>query len=80
MPPPHARTWRNLGTVGVEQLHAERAVGGARLQAEAGIVVQQHMRVGRVDRIRKCARRARALVAPQLQQLLRSRQQDVSDC
>lgn len=71
-----ARACGDLGAVGVEQLHGERAVAAvsaaaARLEAEAVVVVQQHVRVGVVHRVRKVRRVARRLVPVQLRQLLR---------
>ncbi len=64
-------TCSDFGAVGVEQLDGECAVSLARLKAEARVIMQQHMRVGVVDRVAEVRRVARALVLIQVQQLLR---------
>ena len=68
-------TWRDLCAVGVEHLDGERPVGIARLKAVAGVVVQQHVRVGVVYGVAEVRRVACALVLVQLQQLLQSPKQ-----
>ena len=67
-----ALTWSNLAAVGLQQLHREGAVLGLRLEAEAGVLVQQDVRVGIVHRVAELLGAARRLVLVQLQQLLRS--------
>ena len=67
-----ALTWRHLAAVGLQELDAEGAVLGLGLKAEAGVLVQQDVRIGVVHRVAELLGAARRLVLVQLQQLLRS--------